>query len=232
MSVLTPPTSGPLKTASTDITEAGLVHFYNVLPVPLADSPHSGRVWNCNLVLFRGKHYVIRAESGRGKTTFLNIIYGLRKDYRGEAFFNETNLRSLSADDFAACRRSVVSYLFQDLRLFGDLTARENIQLSPGNNLSGAEIEYWADKLGVLQRLDKPCRTLSLGQQQRMALIRALGQPFQWLLLDEPFSHLDDRHAGLAMELIMKRASELNASVIATSLGDTSLFQGFDTVEL
>lgn len=214
------------------MADIGLLHFYNTIPVPLLDSPIAGNIWNTNLVLFREKSYVIRAESGKGKTTFLNIIYGTRQDYRGDVFFNENNLRSLFPDDFARYRQSVLSYLFQDLRLFGELTARENILLNPGFNRTSAEIEMWADKLGVFQRLDKPCKTLSLGQQQRIALIRALSQPFQWLLLDEPFSHLDDRNAGIALDLVRQRAAEEKAGILVTCLGDVSPYQQFDLLEL
>lgn len=213
-------------------TEIRLLHYYNAIPLPLLDTPISGKVWNSNLVLFKGKHYVVKAESGKGKTTFLNLAYGLRQDYRGDVFFNETNIRSLNTNDFAQYRVNGFSYLFQDLRLFGELTALENVLLNPGNNLTTGEIELMAEKMGVANRLDKVCKTLSLGQQQRIALIRALGQPFQWLFLDEPFSHLDDRNASIAMELIVERAREQDAGIIATCLGDTSIYKNFEMIEL
>lgn len=213
-------------------SEISLLHYYNVIPLPLLDTPISGRIWNSNLVLFKGKHYVIKAESGKGKTTFLNLAYGLRQDYRGDVFFNETNIRGLNANDFANHRVSTFSYLFQDLRLFGELTALDNVLLNPGNILTTGEIELMAEKLGVANRLHKACRTLSLGQQQRIALIRALGQPFQWLFLDEPFSHLDDRNTSIAMDLITDRAKVQDAGIVATCLGDTSIYRNFETIEL
>jgi ABC-type lipoprotein export system ATPase subunit len=218
-----------MKNSETDIR---LLHYYNAIPIPLLDTPISGRVWNSNLVLFKGKHYVVKAESGKGKTTFFNLAYGLRQDYRGDVFFNETNIRSLNGDDFAKFRVAHFSYLFQDLRLFGDLSAMENILLNPGNTLTTGEIEFMAEKLGVRNRLDKSCKTLSLGQQQRIALIRALGQNFQWLFLDEPFSHLDDRNASIAMELILERAKAQDAGIVATCLGDTSIYKNFELIEL
>ncbi|MBL7900913.1 MAG: ATP-binding cassette domain-containing protein [Bacteroidia bacterium] len=209
-----------------------LIHFYNVLPVPLADSPVKGNVWNRNLVFFRDKHYVIQAESGRGKTTLLNIIYGTRKDFRGEVFFDETNVTGLDMNAFAGLRSHTLSYLFQDLRLFPALTAWENIEMKPGNKFTRAHVESWAEKLGVAAQLHKPCGKLSLGQQQRIAAIRALVQPFSWLLLDEPFSHLDDRNAGLMMELIQERCREEGAGILATSLGTNHRFVNFETREV
>ena len=217
---------------NSELPEIRLLHYYNAIPLPLLDTPISGRVWNSNLVLFKGKRYVVKAESGKGKTTFLNLAYGLRQDYRGDVFFNESNIRNLKANDFAQYRVHTFSYLFQELRLFGDLTALENILLNPGNTLTTGEIEFMAEKLGVVNRLDKTCKTLSLGQQQRIALIRALGQPFQWLFLDEPFSHLDDRNAGIAMSMILEKAQALEAGIVATCLGDTSIYRDFEMIEL
>jgi putative ABC transport system ATP-binding protein len=209
-----------------------LIHFYNVLPKPLADTPISGNVWNRNFALFKGRKYVVQAEAGKGKTTLLNIIYGIRKDYKGETFFDDENILPFSPDRFANLRSQNISYLFQDLRMFPELTARENILLKPGCKYTNAHIDVWAEKLGVPKHLDKICRTLSLGQQQRIAMIRALVQPFEWLLLDEPFSHLDTANAQAMLELILQRTEEEKAGIIVTSLGDLSLFQDFERLTL
>lgn len=206
--------------------------FRHVLPVPLQDSPISGRVWNHDLILERGKQYLIVADSGKGKSTFLNIIYGIRKDYTGSVLFDQSDICTYKSDGWSQHRSSRISYLFQDLRLFGELTAMENITLKPGCRLTETDIESMATALGVSVLLKRKCATLSLGQQQRIAMIRALSQPFQWLLLDEPFSHLDDNNARLMMEHIQQRCREENAGIIATSLGSTHGFQGFETLEL
>ncbi len=209
-----------------------LIHFFNVIPEPLADSPGAGRIWRQNRVFFKEKNYVILAGSGRGKTTLINIIGGTRSDYRGDAFFDETNLRAIKPDDFAQIRATQVSIMHQDLRLFAQLTARQNIDLNPENNRDTAHIEKMAARLGILPLLDKPCGRLSLGQQQRVALIRALVRPFEWVLLDEPFSHLDAINAKIAMECIAETAKERRAGIIATSLGNTEMFNDFEILEL
>jgi putative ABC transport system ATP-binding protein len=183
-------------------------------------------------VFFTGKNYVVQAGSGRGKTTLVNIIGGTRNDYRGDAFFDETNLREIAPDDFAEIRAMKISIMHQDLRLFSELTARQNIEMNPQNDKDALFIEKLADRLGILPQLDKPCGRMSLGQQQRVALIRALVRPFEWLLLDEPFSHLDAINAKIAMEIIAEIAKERGAGIIATSLGSTNMFNDFEMLEL
>jgi putative ABC transport system ATP-binding protein len=209
-----------------------LIHFFNVVPEPLADSPGSGRIWRQNRVFFKGKHYVVTAGSGRGKTTLINIIGGTRSDYKGDAFFDETNLRNITPNDFAAIRATSISVIHQDLRLFPELTARQNIDMNPLNDRDAAYIEKLATRLDILQQLNKPCGRMSLGQQQRVALIRGLVRPFEWLLLDEPFSHLDAINAKNAMEVVAEIANDRGAGIIATSLGSTELLKDFEILEL
>ena len=108
----------------------------------------------------------------------------------------------------------------------------ENICLSPITAINEADILAMARKMGVQEHLQKPCRKLSLGQQQRIALIRSLSRPFQWLLLDEPFSHLDEFNAKLAMDLILETAERQQAGIIATALGHSGLFNDFQWLEL
>lgn len=201
--------------------------FDSVVPAPLREMPHSGEVWNAQLKLIAGTNYVISAESGKGKSTFLNLIFGSRRDYTGNLIYNELNTSGFSAEKWAQVRSTEVSYLFQDLKLFPDLTAFENIALKPGCVKSSYEIEDAAEKLGIKKLLDRPCRKLSLGQQQRVALVRAISTKFKWLLLDEPFSHLDSQNAKILLELCLERSAEEGASIIATSLGNDELFLEF-----
>jgi ABC-type lipoprotein export system ATPase subunit len=194
------------------------------------DSPLTGEVWNQEIAFQRGNRYLVSADSGKGKSTLLNIIYGIRKDYTGSLLFDD--LAANNQTDFNSLRCRNMAYLFQDLRLFGQLTARENIALKPGSLFTNGETEFYAEKLGIASQLDKPCNRLSLGQQQRVAMIRALSQHFDWLLLDEPFSHLDEGNANLVMNLVDEIAQKNNAGIIATSLGSTLGFEKFNVIRL
>ncbi|MBS3915953.1 MAG: ATP-binding cassette domain-containing protein [Bacteroidetes bacterium] len=208
------------------------IHLHHIIPAPLKEQLGDGSVWNRDTVFEPSAHYLVRADSGKGKSTLLNILYGIRKDYTGHANYGNHEVHKISDDEWSKIRSLEISYLFQDLRLFPALTAMENIQLKPGNILYKNEIEYYADKLGVSNQLKKPCSKLSLGQQQRIALIRALSQRFEWLFLDEPFSHLDKNNAMIAMECIMERCGPMKAGILATSLGDQNGFDHFQIIDL
>ena len=73
--------------------------------------------------------------------------------------------------------------------------------------------------LGISDKLDTPIANMSFGQQQRVALMRALAQPFDFLVADEPFSHLDDENAAVMASLMMEEAHRQGAGVIVTSIG-------------
>lgn len=198
-----------------------------VLPRPLADTPLTpGSVWKTDCTLNSVDRYLVQAPSGTGKTTLISLLYGLRNDYDGQVTFNGVDIRKHSVNDWAAIRRTQLAVVFQELRLFPQLTALENIRLKNEltHTLTEAEIVTMAQQLGIDHRLNQSCGTLSLGQQQRVAIIRALAQPFALLLLDEPFSHLDTANAATACALITEQCARHKAGVLLTSLGASAHF--------
>ena len=166
------------------------------------------------------------------------IMYGIRKDYEGTATIDwkgeKIALKNLSLADWAELRQSKLSIIFQDLRLFPDLTALENIALK--NDLtkhkSAAEIQQMAERLGVDAFLHRKAGILSYGQRQRMAIIRALCQPFELLLMDEPFSHLDADNIQKCCQLIMEECKAQGAGYIIASLGERYQFEYDRTIQL
>ena len=118
-------------------------------------------------------------------------------------------------------RQRHVSCLFQELRLFPELTAYENVEIKNKltNNKTRQQIEQWFERLGIADKLTAKVGRMSFGQQQRVALMRALVQPFDFLLADEPISHLDDRNAETMAALIKEEADQQGASIIVTSIG-------------
>lgn len=199
-----------------------LIHFENVVPEPLhgVANPKS-EVWQTHLELQPHKSYQVYSPSGKGKSSFLHIIYGLRSDFTGHVKLNGKDTKSISVDEWAVIRQKQLSIVFQDLRLFLELTAWENLlvkaSLYPENK--DDELKQHAELLGVSHVLQKPAHTLSYGERQRIAIIRSLIQPFEILLLDEPFSHLDEENIQKASKLIAQKAKAQNASILMTSLG-------------
>ena len=199
-----------------------LISLENIVPSPIPQSHlESSEIWNSTLTFESKSSILISADSGKGKSTLLHLIYGLRKDYSGNLFIDSGNAEELGFQQWENLRRESLSMVFQDLRLFSQLSARENIELIPQFNPNSPSISEMSERLGMIDFLEQPALTLSHGQRQRIALMRALRKPFKWLLLDEPFSHLDKNNQELACDLI-KEVTEYNeAGIILSSLGAT-----------
>lgn len=192
-----------------------------LLPAYFSKENNSGSgIWGKDLIFAKGEMIKIVAPSGSGKTSLIHFLYGLRKEYNGSVFYNDKNISDLNAEDLSEYRSTNMSIVFQDLRLFPDQTFFENIEIKRQlNPFHPAEkIKEMAERLGIGNKLQSKCKICSYGEQQRIAIIRALMQPFDFLLLDEPFSHLDNANAQKAMELMLEESNKRNACMIFADL--------------
>lgn len=194
----------------------------NVLPHVFAQrSDLKSEIWKQNVEFEKGKLYLVEAMSGTGKSTLCSYILGYRHDYTGLVRFDDTDVKALTVSNWVDIRQRNISHLFQELRLFPELTALENVEIK--NKLTNfktqAEIESWFERLGIADKLDAKVGRMSFGQQQRVAMIRALVQPFDFLLADEPISHLDDTNSAIMADIMMSEAKRQGAGVIVTSIG-------------
>lgn len=106
------------------------IHLRQTLPQVFADRDAiTSDVWHRDITFHKGKRYLIEAASGTGKSSLCSYVYGYRNDYQGIINFDERNIRSLSVNDWTDIRKHSLSILFQELRIFPELTAIENIQL-------------------------------------------------------------------------------------------------------
>lgn len=178
-------------------------------------------VWQRQVTFRKGHLYLVEADSGKGKSTFCSYILGYRHDYSGSLYFDDRQAMRLRVADWVSLRQRHVSHLFQELRLFPELTAMENVEIK--NKLTGykprKEIEDWFERLGIADKMEAKIGLMSFGQQQRVALMRALVQPFDFILADEPISHLDDNNSRVMGDLMMEEARKQGAGVIITSIG-------------
>ena len=197
--------------------------FQSVVPQVFESQKEAlhSEVWNRELTFEKGMLYLIEAASGRGKSTFCSYVLGYRHDYSGQVLFNDVPTSTFKVRDWVEARRLHISHLFQELRLFPELTAFENIVIKNKltNFKSQKQIATWFEQLGIADKMHERIGRMSFGQQQRVALIRALVQPFDFLLVDEPISHLDDKNAAVMAEMMMKEAREQGAGVLVTSIG-------------
>lgn len=198
-----------------------------VIPIPmLHEFSNEGTLWGKNVCFESGKNQLVDARSGKGKSTLTSFLSGIRYDYTGEIFFDQRNINTFSKNEWTKVRATKLAFVFQDLQLFDTLSVKENLLLK--NNLTyfnkQSEIKKMLGILGLDSKWDVECAKLSLGQQQRVAILRALLQPASYLIMDEPFSHLDKDNTEIAIDLIQKHCSQYNIGIILTSLGEQYSF--------
>ena len=204
----------------------------NVAPGFLqAEQYAASEIWNKKIHFEKGDNVQIVAPSGTGKTSLIHFIYGLRKDYTGTIELDKLKLSGFDVEQLASMRQTAISVVFQDLRLFLQHSVKENILVK--SRLGSAKnipcMEEMCDLLGIASKLEQTCGTCSYGEQQRVAIIRALQQPFDFILLDEPFSHLDEKNRMKAMSLIEQCAIANNAAIIFADLKPIEFFKATHT---
>ncbi len=212
-----------------------VIQLEKVVPVFLEkEKVERSHIWQQSLSFQKGERIQIIAPSGSGKTSFIHFLYGMRKDYSGKILFSGKDIAQFSMVDFAQYRTRQLSVIFQDLRLFPDQTVLQNIEvkriLQPYHNKE--RIIEMAASLGIEKKLNNAAKTCSYGEQQRIAIIRALQQPFDFLLMDEPFSHLDENNRTIAMALIDKACEERKAGVVLADLKRIEQFSADKIVHL
>lgn len=204
------------------------IHLYNVIPNVFEGVLPDGipsDVWLESLTFRRGESYLIDAASGRGKSSLCAYLYGLRHDYRGTIdWLDEHGERLLLSNENVRTRlwQQGMAMLFQEMRLFPELTATENVMLKANltNWATRSQVRDALSRLGLSERLDTPCRLLSIGQQQRVALLRTISQPADFCLLDEPVSHLDAQNAQVMSDLLSEWQQRTGAALLVTSVGN------------
>ncbi len=209
--------------------------FNKVWPVYLEkDKIERSELWGREVHFDKGVHVQVTAPSGSGKTSFAHFLYGLRKDYSGTITFNGKDLTRADAEEISSIRQRKMSVVFQDMRLSPDHTLFENIRvkhaLEPFHPES--QIKEMCARLGIDTKLHQLASKCSYGEQQRAAIVRCLQQPFEFLLLDEPFSHLDNNNSRLALQLILEEVEKRNAAMIMADLELNEDFPATKTLRL
>ena len=198
------------------------ITFHQVLPQVFSQCDDlSSDVWKTEVCLEKGQTYLIEAMSGMGKSTFCSYLLGYRNDYTGQICFDTDDIRDYRVSQWVDIRQRQIGMLFQEMRLFPELTAWENVEIKNRltRQVDRQTIEQWFERLGISEKLHVKAGILSQGQQQRVAFIRALVQPFDFLIVDEPISHLDDVNAQLMAELVTQMKEQTQCGVMVTSIG-------------
>ena len=216
------------------------IEIRNLLPSVFArmedtDKIRSSQIWEePSFVFCRGCRLCVHAESGNGKSSLLHFIYGSRTDYNGDILFDGADIRTLSIPQWCDVRTNSIALLPQDMALFPELTVAQNIDLKNNktNHKTDKQIKDLLDRLGILAKHDVPVGKLSIGQMQRVALVRAVCQPFDFIFLDEPVSHLDARNNKIVADIITEEADRQGAGIISTSVGNHLMLDNAKFVSL
>ena len=177
---------------------------------------------NVQLTLDEGDFASIQGRSGAGKSTFLRIMGLLEKMDRGELYLFGQATSGLGEKQRAKIRLETVGFVFQALNLIPHITATENI-----------EVPLWLKKVNALKRKERALELLnkfglkslaerfphqmSLGEQQRVAVLRALANEPSLILADEPTAHLDEDNAEILFDLLRRLNKEFGTSILMTT---------------
>ncbi len=194
-------------------------------------TPEGGRTTVVQVAHFEvapGSQVALRGESGSGKTTFLHLIAGILAADSGRIVINGSEMTALSESRRDRLRASKIGYIFQTFNLLQGYTVLENVMLGMSFSPQGADRKHAREMLsrvGLGHRLDHFPRQLSTGQQQRVAVARALANQPKLVLADEPTGNLDRRHAAEALTLIREVCREHEAALLLVSHDEAALGQ-------
>jgi len=196
-----------------------LIELNSISPTYLGEAHlASSEVWGRSLSLQGPEGILFWGASGRGKSSLLRMLYGLESRFAGELRIDGKLIASPAHRFWPALRSRHLAFVPQEFQLLEDDSGWENLRILP-STASGVGTPLlldWSRELGIDAILERPPSTWSHGQKQRFAVLRALASPFQWILLDEPTSHLDPDSAHKCLNLIFRTCLEREAGWILT----------------
>jgi putative ABC transport system ATP-binding protein len=175
------------------------------------------------------EQWLLLGESGSGKTTLIHIMTGLLEPQAGKVYINNTNIYSLSQKQLDIFRGQHIGLIFQRPHLIKSLTIRDNLRIA--QNFAGLpsdnqRINDVLDTLGISNKSKNYPHELSQGQLQRVSIARAVINKPSLLVADEPTSSLDDKNAGIVLDLLTSQ-SALNNSTLIISTHDKRVKEVF-----
>lgn len=179
---------------------------------------------NISFTVQKGEFIAILGSSGSGKSTLLHMIGGVDTPTKGQVFIDEINVYSLTDEEQSHLRRSKVSIIYQFYNLISTLNVKENIILPlelDNKKVDDNYLEEVIDLLGLKSRLKHLPNELSGGEQQRVAIGRALITKPSIILADEPTGNLDSKNTYEVMDLLKRANKQLNQTIIMVTHDET-----------
>jgi putative ABC transport system ATP-binding protein len=190
-----------------------------------------------NLSIAKGEFLVIAGPSGRGKSTLLNLVSGLVKPNSGKIFVDGVDTGTLSEKRLCDFRNKEIGYMFQNFNLIQQFNIRDNV--ATPLILSGmrrkkayAKAEELLEQVGLTGRKLEYPRTLSGGEQQRVAFARAISNSPRIILADEPTANLDTKNGQNLIELLHRLSGEQGLTVLCVSHDSRVIEQGDRVIDI
>ncbi len=175
---------------------------------------------NLDLTIYKGEAVAIVGESGRGKTTLLNILSGLDKPTSGEVIFNNFRIDNMSEEEISDFRNRNIGFIFQHHYLLNDFNALENVLIpfkirncNTDKNMLQYAIEI-LERVGLKDRIYHYPDQLSGGERQRVAVARAIIHKPLVIFADEPTGSLDQKNATKVEKILWELKDEFGITLI------------------
>ncbi|MBF0484133.1 MAG: ABC transporter ATP-binding protein [Candidatus Omnitrophica bacterium] len=195
------------------------------------------RIFVDNLKLDAGEKLCISGPSGSGKSVLLNVLAGVKKPNAGQVLWDGLDITHLSIFELDKWRKRNIGFIFQDLHILSGMTVLQNVLLMTEQNINSVNAEALNSRAKILLRdmgifyFDRPANTLSRGEQQRVAIVRALLMSPQVLIADDPFSSMDNMTTVMALNILLKHVKETGSTLIIAS-SNQIVHQRIDRVEI
>jgi len=171
-------------------------------------------VRDVSLEIYEGEMLVMVGPSGSGKTTILNILGGLDTVTSGRVWYRDQELTTFSPSELTRYRRETVGFVFQFYNLVPNLSARENVMVATELSPRPMDVDESLQLVGLQERLDHFPSQLSGGEQQRVAVARALAKNPEILLCDEPTGALDYVTGKRVLRLLVDLKGQLGKTIV------------------
>ena len=167
-----------------------------------------------------GSAMLILGKSGIGKTTLLHLLAGLLRPQNGSVSIHNQDISQLAARELDKFRGQNIGLILQQAHFVQSLTVEGNLKLAQylaGMPENEEQIFALLESLGLADKASKKCHRLSVGEQQRVTIARAMLNSPKLVLADEPTSALDDYHAQQVIELLESQAKEIGAALVVVT---------------
>lgn len=205
----------------------GFIEFRDIKKTYIMGETEIHALDGINFSIDEGEFVIVVGASGAGKSTILNILGGMDKATSGQMFVDGKEISTYNKKQMTLYRRFDVGFVFQSYNLVQNLTARENVELATQVSPDPLNVDETIEAVGLSERKGNFPSQLSGGEQQRIAIARALAKNPKMLLCDEPTGALDYNTGKSVLKLLQNMARTHNMTVIVvthnaalTSIGD------------